>query len=133
MKIRFILVSIWLCCLSCDSRLDYQNMVVAQGLMLDCGLTQWSKDEPTDCQSDAQLSKVMGYLDGEWARLILHDHTEPEDSVFIVKRSGFLTVEVLYLDIAQRHRNLKTWDYVGANDRREKINEKLYRRTLGFD
>ena len=77
--------------------------------------------------------QVMDYLDGKCLRLVLDDETTSEDSVFIVRRSSLLLVEVWYLDIAQRRRELKTWDYPAANDRREKVSERLYRQTIGFD
>ena len=101
--------------------------------MIDCQLQQWCKGEPLNCNDSNQMMQVMDYLDGECAYLILDDTTGIEDSVLVVKRNGFWKVEEIYLDLAKSDRELETWDYIAANDKRVKVDERLYLRTIGFD
>ena len=86
-----------------------------------------------DCDNKKQIERVIEYLNGECINLRLSDTTGIEDSVLIVRRRGFWTVQEIYLDIAIRDRNLAIWNHKYASDSREKIGERLYLRTTCFD
>jgi hypothetical protein len=52
---------------------------------------------------------------------------------FVLSKKGKLSTEVLVYDIAKIPRELKVWDYPKAGDKREKVDERIYRQTLGFN
>jgi hypothetical protein len=76
------------------------------------------------------LLKKSGY---DCCTLIAGDHALYEDSILVLSKKGKLSAEVLIYDIARKPRNLKVWDYPQAGDKREKVDERIYRQTIGFD
>jgi hypothetical protein len=74
--------------------------------------------------------KESGY---DCCALVIGANEQYEDSVFVLSKKGKLSTEVLVYDIAKIPRELKVWDYPKAGDKREKVDERIYRQTLGFD
>ena len=58
---------------------------------------------------------------------------EIEDSVLVLTKRRTLEVQTLYYDFATRERELKTWNYPNAADKRVKLEDKIYIQTSGFD
>jgi hypothetical protein len=74
--------------------------------------------------------KESGY---DCCALVIGANEQYEDSVFVLSKKGKLSTEVLVYDIAKIPRELKVWDYPKAGDKRKKVDERVYRQTLGFD
>ena len=56
-----------------------------------------------------------------------------EDSVLILRKHGALSQKLPFYDFASRTRELITWDYPSAGDKREKVANRTYLQTIGFD
>ncbi|MGB4771936.1 MAG: hypothetical protein WBP58_10775 [Chitinophagaceae bacterium] len=86
-----------------------------------------------DNKHQKQLELLLSQTGYDCYTLQMNGRNGKEDSVLILKKHGALSQKILFYDFASRTRELKTWDYPNAGDKREKVANRTYLQTVGFD
>ncbi len=80
-----------------------------------------------------KLASLLSQTGYDCYTLQMNGRNHIEDSVLILEKRGSLSQKLLFYDFASRTRELKTWDYPNAGDKREKVANRTYLQTIGFD
>jgi hypothetical protein len=91
--------------------------------------TQFNGDDPTS----SEIKTLLSDLNYDCCSLHYKSKGEIEDSVLVLTSRQWMEVETLYYDFAKRDRELKTWNYPNAAEKRVKLENRIYLQTSGFD
>ncbi|MEQ1798724.1 MAG: hypothetical protein ABL872_12285 [Lacibacter sp.] len=80
-----------------------------------------------------EIQNLLYELGYNCCRLNIKATQDIEDSLLILIKRKSLEVQTLYFDFSNKKRELKTWDYPNASDKRVKVEAKIYLQTTGFD
>lgn len=79
-----------------------------------------------------EIQNLLYELGYNCCRLNVKSTQDIEDSLLLTKRKP-LEVQTLYFDFSNKPRELKTWNFPNASDKRVKVEAKIYLQTTGFD
>jgi hypothetical protein len=83
--------------------------------------------------NSAKIKALLSDMGYDCCSLYYKPTGEIEDSVLVLTKRRQLEVQTLYYDFAIRDRELKTWNYPNASEKRIKLEDKIYFQTSGFD
>jgi hypothetical protein len=89
-------------------------------------------NEPNNIVTD-KIQSLLSDLDYDCCTIYNQAKGEMEDSVLVLTKRQPLEVQTLYYDFANRKRELKTWNYPNAAEKKVKIEDRIYLQTSGFD
>src|SRR5687767_8727181 len=82
-----------------------------------------SQKKPNTSTSTA-IENILSDMGYDCCSLYYKSRGEIEDSVLVLNRIMSFEVKTLYYDFSKRDRELKTWNYPNASDKRLKLEDK---------
>src|SRR5688500_11143439 len=74
-----------------------------------------------DSATSTQIKSLLSDMGYNCCRIYCNTKGELEDSILVLTKRSLLQVQTIYYDFAKRDRELKTWNYPNAADKRVKL------------